>query len=122
MNLSRRDKAPTGEAAVEAVNGEAVVVNDRRAAGFVAQLASFVCRCVAVVDKGVNGEAYRAEAVVALSSQVERQWRSRTRCSEAARRDAAPGGLRCWQSRLYSYRLVNCHVAATFAPWRFLGT
>ena len=51
MNLSRRDKAPTGEATVEAVNGEAVVVYDRRAAGFVAQLASFVCRCVAVVDK-----------------------------------------------------------------------
>ena len=41
-----------------------VVAYDRRAAGFVAQLASFVCRCVAVVDKDVDGEAYSVEAAV----------------------------------------------------------
>ena len=40
------------------------VAYDRRAAGFVAQLASFVYRCVAVVDKDVDGDAYSVEAAV----------------------------------------------------------
>ena len=56
---------------MEAVSGEAVVAYDRRAANFVAQLSSFVRRCVAVVVKMSMAELTVAKPSLAKPTMVK---------------------------------------------------